>query len=1415
MVFKRKRSRRGRGEYILSESEGADTFINNSDYLDQEQYKSSNVGESSSTASPRIPLGNVDKETVASQLERVEENQIKDLHGQNQLETNSTRKEKIQDEGRSRQDSITSEDQNSLTLINCDSLDPVNFKTANEERALPLNSLKIGSDMELSSLSSIKPPSSYSQQKSDILLLSPSKRRENTTLAPNTNEPRLVINKLILTNFKSYAGEQIIGPFNASFSAVVGPNGSGKSNVIDSLLFVFGFRALKMRQGKLSELIHNSVDGMKLDFCQVDIHFHNVIDSSDGNEVQVVPSSELVISRRANKNNSSQYFIDGKSSTYTAVTNLLMRKGVDLHHKRFLILQGEVESIAQMKAKAERENDDGLLEYLEDIIGTSQYKELIEQALLKVEELNEVCLEKENRVVLVEKDKDQLEEKKDDALKLLEAEKTLALKKSIHLQNNIMKNKLRVVENEKHVTQLNTKLYEEKESNRKLMDSVKDFTDKQASISKTISDLNNMLIPLQKKQKTVNKSKVSLEEKIKNINTKIKKATKARELLDHILTSSNHKLESCEKLISQYSDELVQLTSDLEAEKVTLDDIRKKMKDKTSQFSNEIESLQTKLEPWNDKLKINESALQLINSEIEIFQSEKESSTKHLEDARQRLLHIKGEGKSKEAELRDSEATLSQIEKQIKLGEEQCGRDKSLLDQGLQKLSALRQKTQEVLTSVSNRQNKDRVLSGLARLAKSGRIEGYYGKLGDLGVIDDKYDIAISTVCPGLSSIVVETVETAQACIDYLRKSKLGYANFICLDKLRQFNLSPIQTPGNSSTVKRIFDLIRPQSPKFAPAFYSKLYNTLVVSNLEEAKRVAYGPKRWKVVTLDGKVVDTSGTMSGGGNFSAKGGMRLSNSRNDSMEISEEEIEPLKESLRKEELNYELASSEYQEKLLKLYKLKEMKPDTEFKISKLKLDIEALIADKQEALAFLKGLLAESGAKTKDSTKLEERIACKEIEKDNLINEKKELKSQMVELEEKINALEEKIMEAGGVELRLQNSKVDSNKQKIEIISEKVSNEKMQARKLRNDISRHQKILNEVESELKDTDTELECVKKIQGEKDEEISNISSQITAIESEKESKDEELETLRNELEEKQRQINEARSAEIELDNEVEKYKLILQKSRAKLEDDEENLKSILIKDTTPYIDWLDEEERKKYDRTTFEVLSEELIKDIDIDEINTEIEELEKVVSSIKVDIDVLKEYGTKKNEFEKRRSDLNGAVEERDQLKSYCEELKRKRLDEFMKGFNTISMSLKEMYQMITMGGNAELELVDSLDPFSEGIMFSVMPPKKSWKNISNLSGGEKTLSSLALVFALHKYKPTPLYVMDEIDAALDFRNVSIVANYIKERTKNAQFVVISLRNNMFELAQQLVGIYKVNNMTKSISLQNKDFLIQA
>jgi ABC-type multidrug transport system ATPase subunit len=169
----------------------------------------------------------------------------------------------------------------------------------------------------------------------------------------------------------------------------------------------------------------------------------------------------------------------------------------------------------------------------------------------------------------------------------------------------------------------------------------------------------------------------------------------------------------------------------------------------------------------------------------------------------------------------------------------------------------------------------------------------------------------------------------------------------------------------------------------------------------------------------------------------------------------------------------------------------------------------------------------------------------------------------------------------------------------------------------------------------------------------------------------------------------------------------------------------------------------------------------------------------------------------------RVAELEEVTEQRDKLCTTYEELRKKRLDEFMGGFTTIRLKLKEIYRTVTLEGDAELELVDSLDPFTEGIVLSVRPPKKSWKNVSNLSGGEKTLSSLSLVFALHEFRATPIYVMDEIDAALDFKNVSIIAHYIKERTKNAQFIIISLRNNMFELCDRLFGIYKVKNCTSA------------
>ena len=243
------------------------------------------------------------------------------------------------------------------------------------------------------------------------------------------------------------------------------------------------------------------------------------------------------------------------------------------------------------------------------------------------------------------------------------------------------------------------------------------------------------------------------------------------------------------------------------------------------------------------------------------------------------------------------------------------------------------------------------------------------------------------------------------------------------------------------------------------------------------------------------------------------------------------------------------------------------------------------------------------------------------------------------------------------------------------------------------------------------------------------------------------------MKAELDEKVSELNESRASEIEMRNKLEENQKALAENEKRGRYWQEKLSKLTIQNVSD----LGENEQEPAELQTY---SKDELDDMDKESLKAVIAALEEKTQSSSVDLSVIEEYRRRTAEHEARSADLATSLATRDAAKARLDGLRSARLNGFMEGFGIISLRLKEMYQMITMGGNAELELVDSLDPFSEGVMFSVMPPKKSWKNISNLSGGEKTLSSLALVFALHHYKPTPLYVMDEIDAALDFRNVS-------------------------------------------------------
>jgi structural maintenance of chromosome 4 len=184
---------------------------------------------------------------------------------------------------------------------------------------------------------------------------------------------RLIIEYLEVENFKSYYGKQTIGPFHKNFTAIIGPNGSGKSNVIDALLFVFGYRASKIRSKKISVLIHSSAGHDNVASCTVTVHFSKIMDI-DRDRCKTVANSQFYVSRTAYRDNTSKYTYNGRTVNFKELTTVLRTSGIDLDHNRFLILQGEVEQISLMKPRATTEHEEGMLEYLEDIIGSSRLK---------------------------------------------------------------------------------------------------------------------------------------------------------------------------------------------------------------------------------------------------------------------------------------------------------------------------------------------------------------------------------------------------------------------------------------------------------------------------------------------------------------------------------------------------------------------------------------------------------------------------------------------------------------------------------------------------------------------------------------------------------------------------------------------------------------------------------------------------------------------------------------------------------------------------------------------------------------------------------------------------------------------------------------------------------------------------------
>lgn len=1276
-------------------------------------------------------------------------------------------------------------------------------------------------------------------------------------------KPRLAISNLRLENFKSYGGVVDVGPFHKSFSAVVGPNGSGKSNVIDAMLFVFGRRAKQLRHSKLRELLHHSDTYPNVASASVTVFFHEIIDTGEGDmDFEVVDGSAFSVTRRAFRNDTSKYYLNDREVKMAQVVDLLKLKGVDLDNNRFLILQGEVEQIAMMKPKATTPHEDGLLEYLEDIIGSNRHVDAIMESGKQVEALNEERSHKLNRVKAAERERDGLEDSKTEAEDYMDKERELLTLRLRVSRSTFTQRQGELVsrrqDKETAVERLETVRSTLKDAETRASELQQEFAEKKQNADKLSDQLN----AAKEKYAASERADIQLGTDLKAIKAKERKLKATVEREKKRAETAEAEAEEKDVELREAESAIATLQTQAKNAAEELDRIHAMVRKSTEPLRAELEDNQEKLLPLKDAVNQCQREADVTSSERDLILEGLDAPQKALDEALASLEGLKEELTTTAKPGRDA---LSKRQRELKVT---ASNNLAALAAARQseerlggKVSRLRGKLEEAKQAAESSVSTSKLFAALYAASREGKLSGVVGRLGDLGTISEEYGIAAGAAAGGsLDNMVVRTAEDAQACINFMRQNDLGRSTFIILEKLTYLHerMKPRKFDG-----PRLFDFVRVADERNKVAFYLALKDTLVASALEEARRMAFKPTRQnRVVTLGGELIESSGAMTGGGRGPPKHRL-ASKSSNVAAAVSRGPDAAATNQLARELDDLIRARTEAAAECEKLLgesrhlsvNLEEVATELT-KASNHLSSLERRIADITSASIPQLRKAAGDARKVRGDKNHVQMRKLKDLEArlKKVSAALENAKEACIGRESAIARIQEEIVAAGGEELQNAKEAMEKAQKSISEQRSAMSSAKSRAAVARKTIVSAHAAAEAASNEIGKAGKDREDLLKRRSDIEDEAETLVASFKELEDLHSEAAQEVKTLAREHSAVKASLKRERQSEVPLieavndatrlvtmgEHELRGLRKTIKKLKQRLdrllhtteigltgddqpeeEDEAESqpgdeapptsppsspFKSSAVEDDEASEG--DVEEEGASSDTNDPPLSEKEMK-----KLGMEIAVLEDELSKTKPNLGAIGEYRKKNAEYQRQVGELDELTARRDVARKENDALRKARLDEFMQGFSLITLKLKELYQMITLGGDAELELVDSLDPFSEGIVFSVRPPKKSWKNISNLSGGEKTLSSLALVFALHHFKPTPLYFLDEIDAALDFKNVSIVANYVKERTKNAQFIIISLRNNMFELADRLVGIYKTHNTTKSVTVNPKAFTI--
>ena len=1164
----------------------------------------------------------------------------------------------------------------------------------------------------------------------------------------------MFLKEIEMENFKSFANKVRV-PFLTGFTAVTGPNGSGKSNIADAILFVLGPKSAKaIRAKRLTDLIWNGgKDKRAASHCEVSLFFDNSDRAIPIEADEVKLTRYVALSPAVQDGYNSYFYVNDRKATLDEFDSLLAHARISAEGYN-LVQQGDIQRIVQM-SDADRRR------VLDNIAGITKFDDDIGQADSKRKQTEDNLGRIQIILDEIKKQIHQLSADREGALKYRELSGRLTLAKA----QLVYKNR-EIIEQEINSTKEQLAKYETE----------------RAKLQKERSDLQNHLKAAEARLAEL-EAKIAerggaeakqLKEKLDGLRIERARAT------DGIATST----EEIRRLKTEIADgqkERARVAKEIEAVQRERASVEGSLGDLTKQ----LESAERDLRTLDESASKTDSKVLVIQKEIiamtkRVDESEEKTkavvlegdrANESLERLRNEVVQLADVLKTYQLELDDAEFQL----KELRSGSKAATKNLAKLQEGVyakrkeeQELSKQQGELQSAILELTRQyagmkaeadvaENLKRgystAVAGILDARDSGKIKGIHGTIAQLGHLESKYETAILVAAGSrMQAIVVDDDAVAAACIDYLKKSRAGRATFLPLNKMLVGRPRGKAILVAKESVGFAIDLIR-FDEKYRDAFFYVLGDTIVVETLDQARKYMGGVR---LVTLGGELIEASGAMIGGD--LEKTPLRFG-------APDRREIDTVSEKLRRATEESERVTKRLAELRKEVVALETELKDVGGQTSTVDVKASALETKRREFTTKVNAIREDLEAKQKKLTETEK--TTKRVDED-LARFRKDLDSLKAQRETRKGALLEAAPQA--VSARMKELMANRTKAGDDVTAARAKLETLDAQtkvqvERRGEFDQrvdglvaqkgdHEKRVKDFESSLQKLENEIRGLERMEANMSKEMQGLQGDRDAAYKEKTEVEGEIDKLGHKLETREdfatNLQTELRAQEESLAKAIEELKSLGREIAGKL----------------PPLDELK--------RT--------------IGDCETQIQALGPINMRALDDYDAQeKRYGELTDEFAKLGT-------QRQELINLVAELTERKKEGLGTVFTAINENFKRVYKEISEGGEAELLLENEKDPFTGGLIIHANPSHKKVLRLEALSGGEKSLVSMAFIFAIQEYDPSPFYLLDEIDQNLDAVNAERVARMIRRNSNTAQFVQISLRKITLKEADHILGV---------------------